>query len=271
MLNTLNLFLFYKQLLDSVNLLVPPTVSLVLSCHDSVNLQRNYFNYPPFLSVFSPFSRMSKPPVEGTFLSYFSSPEAIRIFSCQVIFSSSKSHWISTSQSCEVDFCRKTPAAGEGRHKLRGDCQRNRIRSLIYVRFGKAIKRPDLLYCSLDFKCLQPVQDEKSCLQHLKTVSLLLLCFVLFCCCSFITIILNAIRLLGEWWAWEERWRISRSQVFWIQPKTTAVLAQISVVLKTGFWASWKLERKHHKLCKQLGLCFMLLLTRHSLRWQLKY
>lgn len=50
MLNILNLFLLYKQLLDPVNLLVPPTVSLVLNCHDSVNLQRNYFNYPPFLS-----------------------------------------------------------------------------------------------------------------------------------------------------------------------------------------------------------------------------
>lgn len=50
MLNILNLFLLYKQLLDPVNLLVPPTVSLVLNCHDSVNLQRNYFNYPPLLS-----------------------------------------------------------------------------------------------------------------------------------------------------------------------------------------------------------------------------
>jgi len=52
MLNILNLFLLYKQLLDPVNLLVPPTVSLVLNCHDSVNLQRNCFNYPPFLSIF---------------------------------------------------------------------------------------------------------------------------------------------------------------------------------------------------------------------------
>lgn len=81
---------------------------------------------------------MSKPPAEGTFLSSFSSPEAIRNFSCQVIFSSPKSHWISTSQCCEVDFCREIPAAGEGRHKLRGDCQRKGICSLIYVRLGKA-------------------------------------------------------------------------------------------------------------------------------------
>lgn len=50
MLNILNLFPLYKQLLDPVNLLVPPTVSLVQNCHDSVNLQRNYFNYPPFPS-----------------------------------------------------------------------------------------------------------------------------------------------------------------------------------------------------------------------------
>lgn len=50
MLNILNLFLLYKQLLDPVNLLVPPTVSLVQNCHDSLNLQRNYFNYPPFPS-----------------------------------------------------------------------------------------------------------------------------------------------------------------------------------------------------------------------------
>lgn len=50
MLNMLNLFLLYKQLIDPVNLLVPPTVSLALNCHDSVNLQRNYFNYLSFLS-----------------------------------------------------------------------------------------------------------------------------------------------------------------------------------------------------------------------------
>lgn len=50
MLNIPNLFLLYKQLPDPVNLLVPPTVSVVLNCHDSVNLQRNYFNYPPCLS-----------------------------------------------------------------------------------------------------------------------------------------------------------------------------------------------------------------------------
>ncbi|KAK4828885.1 hypothetical protein QYF61_001443 [Mycteria americana] len=43
-----------------------------------------------------------------------------------------RSHWISTSQRCEVDFCRETPAAGEGRHKLRRDCQRKGICSLIY-------------------------------------------------------------------------------------------------------------------------------------------
>lgn len=89
MVNILNLFLLYKKLLDPVNLLVPPTVSLVMNCHDSVNLQRNYFNYPPFLSLSS--ARMSKPPVEGTFLYSFSSPEAVGNFSCQVIFLSPKS------------------------------------------------------------------------------------------------------------------------------------------------------------------------------------
>lgn len=84
MLNILNLFLLYKKLLDPVNLLVPPTVSLVMDCHDSVNLQRNYSNYPPFLALSS--ARMSKPPVEGTFPSSLSSPEAVGNFSYQVIF-----------------------------------------------------------------------------------------------------------------------------------------------------------------------------------------
>lgn len=95
---------------------------------------------------------MSKPPVEGTFLSSFSSPAAIRNFSCQVIFLSPRSHWISTSQCCEVDFCGETPAAGEVRNKLRGDCQRKGICSLIYVRLGKVRERSDLLHRSLDFK-----------------------------------------------------------------------------------------------------------------------
>lgn len=85
---------------------------------------------------------MSKPPAEGTFQSSFSSPEAIRNFSCQVIILSHKSHWISTSQCCEVDFCKETPAAGEGRHKLRGDCRKKGMCSLFYVRLGKDRERP---------------------------------------------------------------------------------------------------------------------------------